>query len=129
MNKNFACLVIDDDTDDQAFFLFALTDTFPAATCYFANNCLEAIERLATGLIPPPDYLFMDWVMPAMQAEECIAELRRIPGMAATRFFILSGSAPFLTAEQQSQLGISRILVKQGNVDDLSGLLQSVIIP
>ena len=61
MSKQFTCLLIEDDRDDQEIFLAALMDAYPRSKCWVAENCFQALDRMKSRLAPVPDYIFMDW--------------------------------------------------------------------
>ncbi len=52
-------LLVDDDTDDQLFFVDAIKELIPTIECSIANNGLEALEHLEK--VPqPPSLIFLD---------------------------------------------------------------------
>lgn len=127
MEGNVTCLLIDDDADDQELFQYALKQVFPDVNCTFASSGMEAVDLLKNDHFTIPDYIFMDWHMPYMDANECIPLLRNAAELEETSIFILSGTEPLITQETISDLGIKRILKKQPSIESLSDELFKAI--
>ena len=118
--KNPTFLLIDDDQDDHYFFTSALHVAFPEAACHSVYNCPEAISCLKNESIPLPNYIFMDWSMPYMQAIDCIKALKEISGIETTPIYILSGSKPSFEIEHIVGLHIKQVLKKQNSIEQLA---------
>ena len=71
-------LLVDDDIDDQEFFIDALGAIENANLFGVANNGKEALALLANS-VPLPDHIFMDFNMPVMNGIECLTENRKKP--------------------------------------------------
>ncbi len=125
--KNRAFLLIDDDQDDHIIFADALQIADPYATCDYAFNCPDAIDFLKKQVITIPDYIFMDWSMPYMDAIECIQALRQIPGIDRTPIYILSGSRPSFEIQDKVGLMIQKVLTKQNSIEQLALEIQDAI--
>jgi CheY-like chemotaxis protein len=128
-NKNVSCLVIDDDPEDQEFFLLALNEAFSEARCSFASSCMQAIENLQSKAIPVPDYIFMDWNMPLMNGLECIQELKKVTMLDNSTVFILTGSMSDTVLKNVVDLGVNKVLQKQNSISMLSFELKNAITP
>ena len=126
-NKNVSCLVIDDDPEDQEFFLLALNEAFSGAQCSFASSCHQAIENLENRLIPVPEYIFMDWNMPLMDGLECIQELKKVTLLSNSTVFILTGSMSDAVFKDVREMGINKVLQKQSSISMLSSELKNAI--
>ena len=127
MQTAIRCLLIDDDPDDHEIFSMAITQAFPAAICFFAQNCLEAKRFLETGEVPAPDYLFMDWNLTQFTAGTCIQELNHLRALQYTSIVILSGSDPLLGEEELRLLGIKKVMKKQGSIDQMANDISAFI--
>jgi CheY-like chemotaxis protein len=125
--ENRSFLLIDDDQDDHVIFEAALRMVNPDAVCDYAYNCPAAIDSLKKQVILIPDYIFMDWSMPYMDAIECIQCLRQIPGLDRTPIFILSGSRPSFEIHDKVGLYIKKVLTKQNSIEKLSMELREAI--
>jgi len=127
MKEDVTCLLIDDDADDQELFQYALKQVFPEVNCTFAFSGPEAVNILKNNHKCVPNYIFMDWHMPYMDANECIPLLRNVAELEKTSIFILSGIEPLITQEAINDLGIKRILKKQASIESLSDELFKAI--
>ena len=127
MDKLITCLLIDDDQDDHEFFSIALKQAFPQAACACVSNCLEATNQLHNKIIPIPDYIFMDWNLPYLEAKECVKCLKALSGLEKTCIFILSGSIPFVSVKELNELGLQKVLKKQDSVNRLSEEIAAAI--
>jgi len=127
MEENITCLLIDDDADDQELFQYALKQVFPEVNCTFASSGPEAVDILKNNSFTVPDYIFMDWHMPYMDANECIPLLRNAADLQKTSIFVLSGTQPNITQEMINDLGIKGILRKQISIELLSDELFKAI--
>jgi CheY-like chemotaxis protein len=125
--KNRSFLLIDDDQDDHVIFADALKMADPDAICDYAFNCPAAIDFLKKQVILIPDYIFMDWSMPYLDAIECIQSLRQIPGIDRTPIFILSGSRPSFEIQDKVGLYIKKVLAKQNSIEKLADEIRDVI--
>ncbi|MCF0055176.1 response regulator [Dyadobacter sp. CY356] len=125
--KNRAFLLIDDDQDDHIIFADALSIADPDATCDYAFNCPDAIDFLNKQVINIPDYIFMDWNMPYMEAIDSIQALRKIPGIDNTPIYILSGSKPSFEIQDKVGLMIQKVLTKQNSIEQLAAEIQEAI--
>jgi len=126
MNRSITCLLIEDDPDDQEIFLTALQDAYPRATCWVAENCVQALERMKSRLAPIPDYIFLDWNLPLMDAPECINQIRE-SGLHNVCMFVISGTVPPMRAENLKLLRIKEVITKQLSIKELSHELHNVI--
>ena len=125
--KQLTFLLIDDDQDDHFIFANALNLAFPESICSYAFNCPEAVDLLNGRAIAVPDFIFMDWSMPYMDAIDCIKALKKIPDVAETPMYILSGSKPSFEIEHVVGLHIKKVLRKQDSIEQLANEIQQAI--
>ena len=67
--------MVDDDQDDREIFKEAITHCNPDIELLFAQDGLQALEILNSG-IPLPDMIFLDYNMPRMNGSECLKRLK-----------------------------------------------------
>jgi len=84
-------LLVEDDIEDQEFFIEAISDVNHAVLHGIAANGKEALEKLATTPILP-DIIFMDIRMPVMDGLECLAAIIRNPITTNIPVIMLSNS-------------------------------------
>jgi len=68
-------LLVDDDLDDQVFFLDALSEITKNVECITAVNGLEALSNLKV-IKPSPSIIFLDLNMPLMNGFECLKKMK-----------------------------------------------------
>ncbi|MCF2447142.1 response regulator [Dyadobacter sp. CY345] len=125
--KQLTFLLIDDDQDDHFIFSNALDLAFPDSLCSYTFNCPEAIELLNGHSMVIPDFIFMDWSMPYMNAIECIKSLKEIKDIAETPMYILSSSKPSFEIQHIVGLHIKKVLQKQDSIQQLANEIQQAV--
>jgi CheY-like chemotaxis protein len=125
--KKLTFLLIDDDQDDHFIFANALNMAFSDSVCNYASNCPEAIDLIKSQKIPAPDFIFMDWSMPYMDAIDCIKALRQTENLSQTPIYILSGSKPSFEIEHIVGLHIKKVLRKQDSIEQLAEELHQAV--
>jgi CheY-like chemotaxis protein len=78
MKTSKSILLIEDDKDDQEFFMEAMRANENATVCRVVNNGREALEFLRTASVMP-DLIFSDINMPEMDGIECLAAIQNNP--------------------------------------------------
>jgi CheY-like chemotaxis protein len=71
------CLLVEDDREDQEFFMSTLNEISETAACYVVENGEEALNALREDKIIP-HYIFTDLNMPRMNGFEFIKRLKGI---------------------------------------------------
>lgn len=91
MTKTFkTCLLLEDDPEDQEFFMHTLRHVSPETGCYAASNGEEALSVLQQGL--KPDIIFTDIDMPRMNGVEFIRKLKCIDFLRGIPVIVYSAS-------------------------------------
>jgi CheY-like chemotaxis protein len=118
-------LLVDDDEDEVADFLYALNKVGSHHKCTLARSGEQAIKQL-TYLTP--DIIFLDINMPGMNGLECLASLRRLPHLRYVPVILHSSALTDCCREQAMALGATACLVKP---DTLAGLVEifATLIP
>ncbi|MFD2523906.1 response regulator [Emticicia soli] len=78
MKKTNSVLLIEDDEDDQSFFIEAISGIQNTVLCHIACNGKEAIDKLKNSIVLP-DIIFTDINMPLMNGIECFLEIVKNP--------------------------------------------------
>jgi len=119
-------LLVDDDADDQLFFVDAIKEIEPAIDCGLANNGLEALEYLEK--IPPPPYLiFLDLNMPLMNGFECLEELKKTEAYKKIPVIIFTTSSQPKDIEKTMLLGAKMYLTKPADFNSLKDKLIDIL--
>jgi CheY-like chemotaxis protein len=118
-------LLIDDDLDDQEFFVYALTELNTTIAFSIANNGLEAVEKIK---IPPkPSLIFIDLNMPVMNGFEFLEAIKKEPDYKDIPTIILTTSNSESDKSKAKKLGASRFITKPSNLKLLKEHLQEIL--
>ena len=119
-------LLVDDDTDDQLFFVDAIKELIPTVECSIANNGIEAIEYL-DKVPPPPALIFLDLNMPFMNGFECLAELKKRNEYKKIPVVIFSTSNHPIDKERTIAMGAKIFLTKPPDFIVLKNKLHDIL--
>lgn len=122
MKKLKTCLLVEDDPEDQEFFLDALHKVSQNAGCYAVSNGEEALITLQEESFYP-DYIFTDINMPRMNGFEFLTILRGIEIFRDIPVIIYSSDFSEAQMERARSLGVTAFYSKT-RVDVLSAILK-----
>ena len=137
MKTTKTILLIDDDIDDQEFFIDALKGIPSAELLHVANNGREALDILQNKAALP-DIIFSDINMPLMNGIEYLAEMAKHPYFKNIPVIILSsaterreiafglGARSFI--EKTSVLGTLRARIQELIKRDDEGIVETQCI-
>lgn len=77
MNRRLSCLLVEDDPEDQEFFLDTFYNVMPEGRCYAVPDGEEALYVLLQDEFIP-DLIFIDLNLPKMGGLELLQTLKRI---------------------------------------------------
>jgi len=117
-------LLVEDDKDDQVFFIEALSKIKKATLYDVANNGKEALEKLKDR-DTLPDFIFMDINMPLMNGVECLAAILKNPRTRNISVIILATDT--WHTDLLSRLGAKAILKKPIEMKTLQWMLERII--
>jgi CheY-like chemotaxis protein len=126
MQKNLVIFLIDDDTDDQEVFSFAMEELYPSATCVFANDGVYALQKLNTGNFIP-HVIFIDMNMPRINGIQCLTEIKKLEHIHHIPAYMYSTSATPPIIEECLKIGAAGFIKKEVNVDVLQKKLLQVL--
>jgi CheY-like chemotaxis protein len=110
--KHKTCFLVDDDLDDQEIFAMALQQVNASIRCVFANDGIEAMDKLQYEKAFLPDYIFLDLNMPRMDGRQCLIEIRRQPHLRDIPLAIYSTSSDEGFQMEMKKLGATTYIVK-----------------
>lgn len=119
-------LLVDDDKDDQLFFVEALRELQPSLACGIANNGLQALEYLET-VPPPPLLIFLDLNMPLMNGFECLEHLKKANDYKEIPVIIFTTSNHPVDIERTLSMGAKMYFTKPGDFNTLKSKLQDIL--
>ena len=106
-------LVVEDNADMNAFIAASLTPAYRTA------SACDGREGLARALALRPDLILCDVMMPHMDGEQMVAELRRQPGMESIPVVMLTAKADEELRLRLLKDGVQDYLAKPFAVDEL----------
>jgi len=119
-------LLVDDDADDQLFFVDAIKELEPGIDCKVAENGLEALNHLE-NIPPPPSLIFLDLNMPIMNGYECLAILKKTEAYREIPVIIFTTSNQQKDLERSIGMGANMFLTKPFDFNILKSKLQDIL--
>lgn len=127
MMQNLTLLFIDDDTDDQEIFSFALQKVDSSIRCIISGDCKEALEKITSDKTFIPDFIFLDLNMPRIGGRQCLAEIKKIPRLAHVPVIIYTTSNEQRDKEETKKLGANYFLTKPTDISKLINALKKIL--
>lgn len=109
--KSQSILLVDDDADDQLFFIDAINAIDQSLRCDVMNDGVEAMVHLKQVKMPPR-LIFLDLNMPKMNGYECLEAIRKYDNYKETPVIIITTSSNPREAERTKNLGAHRFITK-----------------
>ena len=127
MAKEPLVFLIEDDTDDQEFFIMAVENVLPASKCVCADTGVDALEMLRADRYFIPDNIFLDINMPRMDGVECLMEIKKIHTLDAIPVYMYSTSAEPAIVKSCIRLGAAGFIKKEISIASLQRQLEQVM--
>lgn len=128
MSKAKNVLIVDDDVDDRELFIEAVAEIDSSITCYSAEDCEIALEKLADEKEILPDVIFLDLNMPRLNGKQCLDQLKKSARLQHIPVVIYSTSSLQKDIEETRQLGAKHFITKPSNFKELCNALASVLL-
>ncbi|MBA2501049.1 MAG: response regulator [Chitinophagaceae bacterium] len=119
-------LLIDDDIDDQEFFLEAIKEVDPNIVCHITGSCDEGLSLLNNWSLLP-DYIFLDLNMPKVDGKKCLVELKKTARLKDIPVIIYSTSSLKKDIEETKAMGAVHFLTKPAAFRDLCYAIENVL--
>ncbi len=116
-------LLIDDDEDDQNFFLKAMGRINSEVKCEVQSDATIALERLENKEIVP-ELIFLDLNMPIMNGQQFLEEIKKRTHIKDIPIIICSTSNNSSTILLTKELGAYDFITKPDKIDSLVYLLK-----
>jgi CheY-like chemotaxis protein len=117
--------LVDDDEDDQLFFVEAMQEINSSIHCSIAENGRKALNRL-NALVELPDLIFMDINMPELNGFDCLKELKKCPRLQTIPVIMLSTSVSLRDINYSKELGAQLFFTKPSSYASLCDILRKV---
>lgn len=117
--------LVDDDADDQLFFLDALGEINAEIECEIANNGQDALDKLKDS--PIPELLFLDLNMPVMNGFDCLAELRKHDKYRDLPVVIFTTTSDLSTIKKTYELGANGFFKKPNDFPTMRKKLEALL--
>ncbi|HET6227021.1 MAG TPA: response regulator [Bacteroidia bacterium] len=118
--------LVDDDEDDQLFFLEALKEIDDSIEFSVAENGKKALNALR-DLTHLPDMIFMDINMPELNGFECLKEIKKCARLKAVPVIMLSTSVSLNDMSYSKELGAEMFYTKPSSYSKLRELLNRIL--
>jgi CheY-like chemotaxis protein len=118
-------LYVDDDLEDQEFFVTSLAASRPGTQCHLASDSKSALELIP--VIPVPHYIFIDLHLPKVNGIELLRKLKAITAYSSIPTYILSTSLFEPHEVAIKELGGSGFLRKPASMQDFRMMLDSLL--
>lgn len=111
LTKSKSCLLVEDDPEDQQFFMEALHSVSNCVGCYAVGNGEEALSALLRDDFWP-DYIFTDLHMPRMDGFEFIKIIKGIEKFRSIPIIVYSSDFSDSQLERVKALGATAFYSK-----------------
>ena len=118
--------LIDDDIDDQEFFVEAVKEVDPNIVCHLASSCDEGLELLNKSSVLP-DYIFLDLNMPKVDGKKCLLELKKNARVKDIPVIIYSTSSLKKDIDETKGMGAVHFLTKPAAFRELCEAIENVL--
>lgn len=120
-------LLVDDDEEDQEFFIDAIREIDPLIQCSVAMDGEEAMRQLKGDAILKPDLMFIDMNMPKLNGKQVLRELRESGYLQDVPVIMYSTFFGPQDIQETTILGAVHHMVKATRFDDLRASLRRIL--
>jgi len=105
-------LLVDDDQDDQQLFIDALGSVDSSVRVNFANDGMEALEKLQNNHPAVPDLILLDLNMPRMNGKQFLQTIKSSERLKDIPVVVYSTSSNENDKRETAILGAADFIVK-----------------
>ena len=124
--KSFQIFLVDDDTEDQEFFIDALSATGESVELSIFDSGTQLFDAIS-NTVKKPDMIYIDLHMPLMDGEECLKVLRKDDSLKAVPVIIYSTALDLDKIGELFSMGANRYLRKPNSFNSLVASLSATI--
>lgn len=119
-------LIVEDDIDDQIFFIEAINSIDQYFECVTVGNGAEALDHL-NNTNTLPSIILLDLNMPLMNGYVFLEKVKEIPDFKKIPVVIFSTSASPNDRDRTKKLGATSFFTKSSNMADLKTALTKIL--
>lgn len=93
-------------------------------TCITADDCGEALKKLAQDTSFIPDYIFLDLNMPKMNGKQCLKEIKKQAHLKHIPVIMYTTSLNQRDIAETKEIGASTYIIKPSNISELASVLK-----
>lgn len=124
--KPITCFLVDDDTDDQDIFFWAIENISSSIRCITSLDGQRALESLAPDQNFLPDFIFLDLNMPKINGLQCLKEIKEMNHLNQVPVIIYTTSDNPRDQKETLAMGASSFLTKTSDLDALTVALAEI---
>jgi CheY-like chemotaxis protein len=117
-------LLIDDDQDDKYFFSKALEEVNEDIKLITAAEGREAFEKLK---FTQPDLILLDIIMPGMNGENFLREIKKQPLLSHIPVIIYTSSLSIFDEKEMLNKGAVEVFIKPVNFKDTVNQIERIL--
>ncbi|RAV99989.1 response regulator [Pseudochryseolinea flava] len=106
-----SCLHIDNDPDDQDYFIDTVHQISSTAGCFAVSNTEEAFLTLISQNLTP-DYIFVSLELPVIDGFQFLERIKKIPQFSGIPVVMLTSNYSTEIIEKATKFGASAIYSK-----------------
>ncbi len=125
MQKNKHIFLVEDDEDDQQFFIEAIKEIDNSICVNLAFNGADALDKL-DNMLMLPDIIFMDINMPKMNGLDCLDKLKKTIRLKNIPVVILTSTGSAEDSAYAIKHEASHFFTKPSKVSLLKGNITDV---
>lgn len=122
----FALLLVEDDIVDVMNVKRALAHLGGSLQIHHANNGIEALQMMRSGVLPPRYVVLLDLNMPKMNGFDFLRELRKDPELESTTVVVLTTSEDPKDEKEAFELDVAGYLQKPLVTTDLVDVMKMI---
>lgn len=112
-------LMVDDDLDDQKYFVEAVTEIDDSLECVTAKDGQEALNLLSDPLTALPSCIFLDLRLPRVSGKQCLLAIKSDERLKHIPVVIYTTSRELDEADELEQLGAVHFISKPTDPDEI----------
>src|SRR5687768_4120761 len=117
-------LLIDDDRDEQMFFVEALETINAPYDCLQATGLEQALQIIK---LKSPELIFLDYNMPMKNGLDCMKEIRKQKKLPPGGVYLYTTHIDMQMKQRLTKLGAQDCIVKPSSISELAEVLREVL--